>query len=82
MPIIGSSIVAVSDTPRTRGKRAGGASEGDHRGPIPADTGETLEALSECREKRVYPRGRGGNAAGAIGRNQSGGLSPRTRGKR
>ena len=49
-------------SPRARGKPATPAHINPASGPIPASAGETIFDLVHGRNRRAYPRERGGNA--------------------
>ncbi len=69
-------------SPHARGnQRCLGAAEGAE-GPIPACAGEPRHIHWHDRQRRAYPRMRGGTAARQARRNQDGGLSPHARGNR
>ena len=69
-------------SPRTRGKQSAFYDLRIPFGPIPADAGETLVRPCDALTLGAYPRGRGGNNVVTSMTRASGGLSPRTRGKR
>ena len=68
-------------SPRGRGKPPPPMPPTDLSGSIPAWAGETLSLVSQEAESRVYPRVGGGNEGMPTGAQDSGGLSPRGRGK-
>ena len=68
-------------SPRTRGKPAMALSGSMTRGPIPANTGETVRLRIVVQLDRAYPREHGGNGCCDSDPAANPGLSPRTRGK-
>ena len=69
-------------SPQARGKLSNEFAIPVTKGPIPAGAGETRKITSTIRNKRAYPRRRGGNGKRQLAFKPIKGLSPQARGKR
>ena len=69
-------------SPPTRGNHFTELDRTADYGSIPAHAGEPLFGVSTGRDFSVYPRPRGGTLSGVARPNDTGGLSPPTRGNR
>ena len=81
LPLSHGAGIPVGLSPRVRGKLVVILEEEDLVGSIPACAGETPLALRARWQAAVYPRVCGGNSNCCGNANDTGGLSPRVRGK-
>ena len=74
-------VDALGRSPRSRGRRTLASSSPRTGGPIPALAGETTLLASRLHSFEADPRARGGDRWGDTAHDESGGRSPRSRGR-